>query len=141
MGRLISKTAKVVSVISIFVFPIFANAKLAGGSNNNKNLWSESKAQKSQQYIQNSEQTRNDKLCNILGIDSVDDYMKDMNLFYDLSLKLNKVDEVEKIMTEHEKNQVFYELLLVTGDEKLAKSYRDDNELNFKFERVIFNEN
>lgn len=136
MGRLVSKTAKVVSVISIFVFPIFVNAKLAN-TNDNKFLWSESKAQKSQQYIKNLERNRNVKLAKLLGVDSVDEYMKDMDSLYKLSLNLNKVDEVEKIMTEYEKNQVFYELLLVTEDEELAKKYRDDSELNFRFERVI----
>lgn len=140
MAKLVLKTASVVSAISIFVVPIFANTKLANGSNssnNNKILWSESKAQESQRYVQSLEKIRNEKLCDVLGLENVDRYMKDMNSLYELSLNLNKVDEVEKIMTQHEKDQVFYEILLVTGDEELAKKYRDDSELYFKFERVV----
>lgn len=80
---------------------------------------------------------RDKKLEEILDVEDISEYMDDMKSLYDLCVERDKVEEVEEIMSDYEGEQVYIELLLLTGDESLAKRYRDDQELKFKFERVV----
>lgn len=116
---------------------LYANVKATSVNIENGHVWTEDKDYKSKKYIENLTRDRNKKLNDLFSIQNIEDYVSDMNLLYDLSLSNNKVEEVEKIMSDYEKNQVYYELLLLTGDSDLAEKYRSDTELIFKFERVI----
>ncbi len=139
MKRLILKTLKATAIASVFIFPIFAHAESVPNTNNNtrRYIWNESKAMQSKQYMEKISNVRDEKLRKTLEIENTDVYLENMDMLYNLSLKLGKVDEVEEIMTEYEKDQIFYELLLLTENEELATIYRDDPELHFKFYRVI----
>lgn len=141
MKRKSSKILKAISFGTAFSLAfsafVYVNVNATSVNVESGHVWSEDKDYKSQKYLESLVLDRNRKLNDLLGIQNIEDYISDMRSLYDLSLLNNKVEEVEKIMTDYERNQVYYELLLLTGDNNLAEKYRNDNEFNFKFERVI----
>lgn len=128
-----------IGIISSFVFLtfIYINASATGVNIKSEHVWNEDKQYKSEKYFNTLTEVRNKNLREELDIDNVENYINDMKSLYDLSLTKNKVDEVEKIMSDYEKNKIYVELLLLTGDKKLAEQFLNDKELYFKFERVV----
>ena len=109
----------------------------AGANVSNEYIWTEDSDYKSQKYFEQLTKDRDKKLEEILDVEDISEYMDDMKSLYDLCVERDKVEEVEEIMSDYEGEQVYIELLLLTGDENLAKRYRDDQELKFKFERLV----
>lgn len=128
-----------IGIISSFMFStaMYMNANAIGVNVKNGHVWNEDKQYKSEKYFNTLTASRDKNLKKVLNIDSVENYMNDMKSLYNLSLMSDKVDEVEKIMSDYEKDKIYIELLLLTGDKNLAEEFRNDEELYFKFERVI----
>lgn len=138
MKRVSSKFLKFTSmgIIFSFIFSVFMYIS-AGANVSNEYIWTEDSDYKSQKYFEQLTKDRDKKLEEILDVEDISEYMDDMKSLYDLCVERDKVEEVEEIMSDYEGEQVYIELLLLTGDENLAKRYRDDQELKFKFERVV----
>ena len=138
MKRVSSKFLKFTSmgIIFSFIFSVFMYIS-AGANVSNEYIWTEDSDYKSQKYFEQLTKDRDKKLEEILDVEDISEYMDDMKSLYDLCVERDKVEEVEEIMSDYEGEQVYIELLLLTGDESLAKRYRDDQELKFKFERVV----
>lgn len=138
MKRVSSKFLKFTSMGIIFSFIFSAFIYISAGANvSNEYVWTEDSDYKSQKYFEQLTKDRDKKLEEILDVEDISEYMDDMKSLYDLCVERDKVEEVEEIMSDYEGEQVYIELLLLTGDENLAKRYRDDQELKFKFERVV----
>lgn len=138
MKRVSSKFLKFTSMGIIFSFIFSAFIYISAGANvSNEYVWTEDSSYKSQKYAEQLIKDRDKKLEEILDVEDISKYMDDMKLLYDVSVEKDKVEEVEEIMSDYERNQVYFELLLLTGDEELARKYRDDQELRFEFERVV----
>ena len=138
MKRVSSKFLKFTSMGIIFSFIFSAFMYISAGANvYNEYIWTEDSDYKSQKYFEQLTKDRDKKLEEILDVEDISEYMDDMKSLYDLCVERDKVEEVEEIMSDYEGEQVYIELLLLTGDENLAKRYRDDQELKFKFERVV----
>ena len=138
MKRVSSKILKFTSMGIIFSFIFYAFIYISAGANvSNEYVWTEDSDYKSQKYFEQLTKDRDKKLEEILDVEDISEYMDDMKSLYDLCVERDKVEEVEEIMSDYEGEQVYIELLLLTGDENLAKRYRDDQELKFKFERVV----
>ena len=138
MKRVSSKFLKFTSMGIIFSFIFSACMYISAGANvSNEYIWTEDSDYKSQKYFEQLTKDRDKKLEEILDVEDISEYMDDMKSLYDLCVERDKVEEVEDIMSDYEGEQVYIELLLLTGDESLAKRYRDDQELKFKFERVV----
>ena len=59
---------------------------------------------------------------------------------YDLNLREQRdtlLKEVLFIITQYEKEYMYYELFLLTGDEDLANQYYTDPQIHFSFENII----
>lgn len=141
MKRRSSKILKAVSIGTAFSFAfstfIYVNVNATSVNVESGHVWNEDKDYKSKKYLEGLVEDRNKKLNKILNIQNIEDYMEDMGSLYNLSLLNDKVGEVEEVMTDYERAQVYYELLLLTGDNDLAEKYRNDENFTFKFERVI----
>lgn len=122
---------------SIFSLALYMMPKASPTGDKSGNTWNQDKSEKAKEYQQILKDQRDEKLRTSLGLDNIEDYMEDMNLLYDLAKEKDKVEEVEEIMSDYEREQVFYEIFLVTGDSELAEKFKEESELNFKFERVI----
>ncbi len=122
---------------SIFSLALYMMPKASPTGDKSGNTWNQDKSEKAKEYQQILKDQRDEKLRTSLGVDNIEDYMEDMNLLYDLAKEKDKVEEVEEIMSDYEREQVFYEIFLVTGDSELAEKFKEESELNFKFERVI----
>ena len=90
-------------------------------------------------YDLNLREQRDTLLKEVLFIndDDLERYLDDYNLFYDVSVQKGKVEEVEDIITQYEKEYMYYELFLLTGDEDLANQYYTDPQIHFSFENII----
>lgn len=99
-------------------------------------VWSDEKAKDSENYYEFLRNSMESSLNKLLEIDSSQEYLLDMNKLYKLSIDKDLVNEVEKLISEYEKEYIYYEMLLLTEDENLAKEYRDDMNLYFSFERI-----
>lgn len=141
MKRRSSKILRAVSIGTAFSFVfstfIYVNVNAISVNVESGHVWSEDKDYKSKKYLEGLVENRNKQLNKILNIQNIEDYMEDMRLLYNLSLLNDKVGEVEEVMTDYERAQVYYELLLLTGDNDLAEKYRNDENFTFKFERVV----
>ena len=138
MKRVSSKFVKFTSMGIIFSFIFSAFMYISAGANvSNEYIWTEDSDYKSQKYFEQLTKDRDKKLEEILDVEDISEYMDDMKSLYDLCVERDKVEEVEEIMSDYEIEQVFYEILLVTGDSELAEKFKEESGLNFKFERVI----
>lgn len=138
MKRVSSKFLKFTSMVIIFSFIFFAFICITARANvSNEYIWTESNDYESQKYMEYLTKDRDKKLEEILDVEDISQYMDDMKLLYDICVEKDKVEEVEEIMSNYEREQVYIELLLLTGDENLARRYKCDQELKFKFERVV----
>lgn len=138
MKRVSSKFLKFTSMGIIFSFIFSAFIYISAGANvSNEYIWTEDNKRESQKYMDHLTKDRDKKLEEILDVEDISQYMDDMKSLYDLCVEKDKVQEVEEIMSDYERKQVYIELLLLTGDDELAKRYRDDQELEFKFEREV----
>lgn len=138
MKRVSSKFLKFTSMGIIFSFIFSAFIYINAGANvSNEYIWTEDNKRESQKYMDHLTKDRDKKLEEILDVEDISQYMDDMKSLYDLCVEKDKVQEVEEIMSDYERKQVYIELLLLTGDDELAKRYRDDQELEFKFEREV----
>lgn len=122
---------------SIFSLALYMMPKASPTGDKSGNTWNQDKSEKAKEYQQILKDQRDEKLRTSLGVDNIEDYLDDMNLLYDLAKEKDKVEEVEEIMSDYEREQVFYEIFLVTGDSELAEKFKEESELNFRFERVI----
>ena len=122
---------------SIFSLALYMMPKASPTGDKSGNTWNQDKSEKAKEYQQILKDQRDEKLRTSLGVDNIEAYLDDMNLLYDLAKEKDKVEEVEEIMSDYEREQVFYEIFLVTGDSELAEKFKEESELNFKFERVI----
>lgn len=122
---------------SIFSLALYMMPKASPTGDKSGNTWNQDKSEKAKEYQQILKDQRDEKLRTSLGVDNIEVYLDDMNLLYDLAKEKDKVEEVEEIMSDYEREQVFYEIFLVTGDSELAEKFKEESELNFKFERVI----
>lgn len=138
MKRVSSKFLKFTSMGIIFSFIFSTFIYISAGANvSNEYIWTEDNKHESQKYMDHLTKDRDKKLEEILDVEDISQYMDDMKSLYDLCVEKDKVQEVEEIMSDYERKQVYIELLLLTGDDELAKRYRDDQELKFKFEREV----
>ncbi len=99
-------------------------------------IWSEEKARDSEKYYEFLKYSMEKNLNELLDIDNSEEYLSDMSKLYKLSLDKYLVEEVEKIISEYEKEYIYYEMLLLTEDENLAKEYKNETDLYFTFERI-----
>lgn len=92
-----------------------------------------------EEYDLNLKEKRDILLKELLLIndDDLEKCLDDYNLFYDVSVQKGKVEEVENIITQYEKDYMSYELFLLTGDEDLANQYYTDPQIHFSFENII----
>ena len=98
-------------------------------------VWNEEKSEKSDNYYEVLENSKIEKLKQLLDVDETENLF-DMGRVHQLALDKNLVKEVEEVITFYEKEFIYYEMLILTGDENLARQYRDDENLYFTFERV-----
>lgn len=98
-------------------------------------VWNEEKSEKSDNYYEVLENSKIEKLKQLLDVDETEN-LYDMSRLHQLALDKNLVKEVEEVITFYEKEFIYYEMLILTGDENLARQYRDDENLYFTFERV-----
>lgn len=98
-------------------------------------LWNEEKAEKSENYYEALENFKIEKLKQLLDVEETE-ILLDMSKLHQLALDKNLVREVEEVISYYEKEFVYYEMLVLTGDENLARQYRDDENLYFTFERI-----
>ncbi|BAK81068.1 hypothetical protein [Candidatus Arthromitus sp. SFB-rat-Yit] len=101
--------------------------------------WTCQMSSKAEEYDLNLREQRDTKLKELLVIDDEDleKYLDDYNLFYNVSIQKGKLNEVEDIITKYEKDYMYYELFLLTGDENLANEYYTDPQIYFSFEKAI----
>ena len=125
-------------IISFFIFTFnIGSLKTAKANESNVYFWSIEKSVKSFIFQEEININKNKKLEELLEIESIEPYFEDMNLLYQLSLSKNKVKEVEKIISDCEKQLISYELYLLTGDKVLSNEYLANDDLYFNFEMVI----
>ncbi len=98
-------------------------------------VWNEEKSEKSDNYYEVLENSKIEKLKQLLDVDETEN-LYDMSRLHQLALDKNLVKEVEEVITFYEKEFIYYEMLILTRDENLARQYRDDENLYFTFERV-----
>lgn len=101
--------------------------------------WTGKMSSEAEDYDLNLREQRDTLLKEVLFIndDDLERYLDDYNLFYDVSVQKGKVEEVEDIITQYEKEYMYYELFLLTGDEDLANQYYTDPQIHFSFENII----
>lgn len=101
--------------------------------------WTHQMSNKAEEYDLNLREQRDTKLKELLVIDDEDleKYLDDYNLFYNVSVQKGKLNEVENIITQYEKEYMYYELFLLTGDKNLANEYYADPQIYFSFEKAI----
>ena len=93
---------------SIFSLALYMMPKASPTGDKSGNTWNQDKSEKAKEYQQILKDQRDEKLRASLGVDNIEDYMEDMNLLYDLAKEKDKVEEVEEIMSDYEREQVFY---------------------------------
>ena len=136
MKKSLLKIFKIVFIGCVFSF-CFTIFPLALENNNVRYTWNIEKSFKAESYEKELRSIRNSKLEEILNVEDIEPYFSDMNLLFDIAVEEHKLKEVEKIIADYERQYVFYEMVLLTENEELAKQYYDGFELSFDFERLF----
>ncbi len=102
-------------------------------------FWTQYMENQARIYGENLKKVRDLKLMKTLGVDgeSFVSPNTDVKGLYNLAVMSDKVEEVERIMTDFEKDYIAFEMFLLTGDQTLASQYYNDPTICFKFERVL----
>ena len=125
-------------ILSLLVFTFnFAIVENVKANDSSVYFWSIEKSIKSYVYQENVHAARNEKIEEVLEVDDINPYFENMKSMYELAVSKDKVKEVEKIISDCEKQVISYELYLLTGNENLSNEYLANEDLYFSFEMVI----